>query len=139
MAERDLPKVETGVRFPLPAPVSHSEAEYEELISLVRRTGATVAQETAMGPVFQIASVSTEAGDLRLLKIRRPDPKRPERGDADFTLPDYQKFKTAYLSRSGFSLIERSDMEMIELVDPAFDVIAYYSYPPLGEVLKITE
>jgi hypothetical protein len=115
---------------------SQSESEYENLLSLARQLGAVV-QETAMGPVFHIASISTEAGDVRLLKIRRPDANRPQRGDVDFTLPDYQKFKEAHLGQPGFSLIERKDMEMIELIDPASDVLVYYSHPPLAEVLKL--
>lgn len=112
-----------------------SQPEYEELLSLARTLG-TVVEETAAGPVLQIPPLATEAGELRLLKIRRPDPKRPERGDADFTVPDYQAFKNAYLSKPGFGLIERKDMEMMELIDPTFNVLAYYSHPILAEVLK---
>jgi hypothetical protein len=115
---------------------SQSESEYKELLSLARQLG-TVAQETAMGPVFHIAPISTGAGDLHLLKIRHPDPKRPQRGDADFTLPDYQKFKETHLHQPGFNLIERKDMEMIELADPAFNVLVYYSHPPLAEALGL--
>lgn len=74
---------------------AQSEAEYKELIDLVRRLG-TIAQETAMGPVFHIAPLATAAGDLELLKIRRPCPNRPERGDADFTVTDYETFKKTY-------------------------------------------
>ena len=72
-----------------------------------------------------------------MLKIRRPDPKRPERGDADFTVSDYQTFKKTQLGKPGFGLIERTNMEMLELVDPDFDVLAYYSHPTLAEVLGI--
>jgi len=32
-------------------------------------------------------------------------------------------------------IIEREEMEMIELMDPAFDVRAYFSHPPLDEQL----
>lgn len=115
---------------------AQSESEYEEMCSLAQQLG-TVAQDTAAGPVFHIAPLSTEAGELRLLKIRRPDPKRPERGDADFTVSDYQAFKQMYLGKPGFSLIKRPNMEMIELLDPTFHVLAYYSHPPLAEVLNI--
>ena len=126
----------------LNAPVNYaciftqSDSEYEEMLSLARQLG-NVADETAMGPVFSIVPFPTEAGELRLLKIRRPDPKRPERGDADFTVSDYFKFKEAHLTKPGFSLIERKNMEMIELIDPSFSVLAYYSHPTLAEVLKL--
>lgn len=112
--------------------------EYEELLAAAHQLGP-VAENTSMGPVFRISPVSTDAGQLNLLKIRRPDPKRPERGDADFTVSDYDKFKKTYLGKPGFSIIKREDMEMLELIDPLFNVLAYYSHPPLSEVLKMRE
>ncbi len=115
---------------------AQSETEYEELINLARQLGPMV-QETAMGPVFHIVPLSTAAGTLELLKIRRPDPKRLERGDADFTVADYESFKKTYLGRPGFGIIKRSEMEMIELIDPSYNVIAYFSYPALATILKI--
>jgi len=110
--------------------------EFEELLSLTAQMGR-IAEQTAMGPVFQIEPLETVAGTLQLLKIRRPDPKRPERGDADFTVSNYETFKRAYLSKPGFSLITRPRMEMIELADPSYDVLAYYSHPTLSEVLRL--
>lgn len=115
---------------------TQSMSEYEEMTKVASELG-TVAQDTATGPVFHIPPLSTVAGTLRLLKIRRPDPKRPERGDADFTLADYESFKKAHLGKPGFGLIKRPEMEMIELIDPSFNVIAYYSHPTLAEVLKL--
>lgn len=115
---------------------TQSQSEYQEMVTLARQMGPVV-DETATGPVFQITPLHTDAGDLCMLKIRRPDPKRPERGDADFTVSDYQGFKKKYLGKSGFALIERPNMEMIELIDPTFNVIAYYSHPTLAEVLGI--
>lgn len=115
---------------------THTPAEYEEMVKVARELGP-VAEETPTGPVFRIAPLSTVAGTLWLLKVRRPDPKRLERGDADFTVADYESFKNAHLGRTGFSLIKRTNMEMIELIDPSYDVIAYYSHPTLAEVLKL--
>ncbi|MBI4092820.1 MAG: hypothetical protein HY420_02745 [Candidatus Kerfeldbacteria bacterium] len=111
-------------------------SEYEEMVNVARKLGP-VAEDTAMGPVFHISPLTTDAGMLRLLKIRRPDPKRPERGDADFTVADYEKFKESYIGRPGFGLIKRPEMEMVELADPAFNVLAYFSHPTLAEVLKL--
>ncbi len=110
--------------------------EYDALIMAAKELGPVV-HDTAMGPVFLIAPLSTEAGTLRLLKIRRQDPKRPERGDADFTVPNYEKFKAAHLGKPGWRIIRRPEMEMLELADPAFSVLAYYSHPTLGTVLKL--
>lgn len=115
---------------------SQNEQEYESLLAVARQIGKVV-QETAMGPVFYIEPLDTIAGDLRLVKVRKPDPKRTERGDADFTVTDYPSFKKTYLGKPGFSIIERPNMEMIELTDPAFNVLAYFSNPPLGKVLNL--
>jgi hypothetical protein len=117
---------------------TQSTAEYEEMVNVARQLGP-VAQETPTGPVFYIAPLSTVAGTLRLLKIRRPDPKRPERGDADFTVADYESFKKTHLGKPGFNLIKRTGMEMIELIDPSYNVIAYYSHPTLADVLKLNK
>ena len=115
---------------------THTTAEFDETAAAARRLG-TVAQETPTGPVFHIAQLKTVAGKLFLLKIRRPDPKRTERGDADFTVADFDSFKKKHLGKPGFSLIRRTEMEMVELIDPSYDVIAYYSHPTLAEVLKL--
>lgn len=73
-----------------------------------------------------------------LLKIRKPDPTRPERGDADFTLRDYNSFKEKYLKDAEhFKLIDRGNFEMIELKDPKFDVRSYFSNIPLTVQLGI--
>ena len=115
---------------------AQSQTEYEELIDAASHLGS-VAEDTATGPVFHIAPLATDAGTLRLLKIRRPDSKRPERGDADFTVANYETFKKTHLGRQGWALIQRKNMEMLELIDPAFEVLAYYSHPTLAEVLKL--
>lgn len=113
---------------------AQSNLEYDQLIALISPLGQ-VADQTAMGPVFRISPISTVAGDLSLLKIRKPDSKRLERGDADFTVADYAAFKGTHLSKPGFSLIERQEMEMMELIDPDFSVLAYYSHPILADVI----
>ena len=115
---------------------SQNEQEYESLLAIAGQLGKVV-QETAMGPVFYIEPLNTVAGNLRLVKIRKPDLKRTERGDADFTITDYPTFKKTYLGKPGFGLIERPNMEMIELADPAFTVLVYFSNPPLGQVLTL--
>lgn len=114
---------------------SQSEAEFTDLCEAVA-TLSTIADETKAGPVFRIPPTPTAAGRLDLLKIRRPDVNRAERGDADFTVADYSSFKIEYIGKPGFRLIERPEMEMIELVDAGFNVLAYYSHPILAEVIE---
>ncbi|MEW5955562.1 MAG: hypothetical protein AB1626_03430 [Candidatus Micrarchaeota archaeon] len=115
---------------------SQNQEEYEKLLESAHELGPVI-KETPTGPLFHIKDMSTVAGNLRLLKIRAPDKTRPERGDADFTVSNYLPFKHANLSRPGFSLITRKEMEMIELVDPSFNVRAYFANPPLDKQLGL--
>lgn len=115
---------------------AQSVDEYEDLLTSTHELGTVVA-ETPTGPVFQIDPVSTAAGPVQILKIRKPDPKRLERGDADFTVSDYDAFKKSHLDRPGFSLIKRPEMEMIELVDPRFNALAYFSHPVFAKTVGI--
>lgn len=113
-----------------------TEQQYEELIYLAKKMGKIV-EETKMGPLFHINTIETVAGPLKLLKIRKPDEKRKELGDADFTVSNYPEFKKKHISQEGFNLIVRDKFEMIELIDPEFDVLAYFSNPPLDQQLGI--
>jgi len=113
---------------------AQSDDEYKELFKDAHEIGKII-KETPTGPLFQIEPLETAAGPLKLLKVRKPDPTRPERGDADFTISDFPKFEKKYLSLPGFKKIECPDFYMIELMDPDFDVRAYFSYPPLDAQL----
>lgn len=116
---------------------AQSDEEYQQMDAAVAEMGK-VAQETKMGNVYLLEqAIETVAGPLRIVKVRKPAADRPERGDADFTLSDYPAFKREHLGQPGYQLIERPGMEMIELSDPDFDVLAYFSYPILQEALKI--
>jgi len=115
---------------------SQDTQEYEDLLKTAHQLGKVI-KETPTGPLFHIKNIQTVAGTLQLLKIRAPDPTRPERGDADFTIPDYPKFKKQYLKKKGFKLIQRETSEMIELMDPEFNVRAYFSNPPLDKQLGL--
>ena len=115
---------------------SQSDNEYKDLLESIKEFGEVIL-DTKTGPIFKIAPLNTVAGDLKLVRIRKPDKTRPERGDADFTVDDYDKFKKEFLGKEGFKLIKREDFEMIELMDPEFNVRAYFSNPPLDEQLKV--
>jgi len=50
------------------------------------------------GPCVPYCAASNVAGSLELLKIRRPDPKRIEKAERDFTIADYESFKKTILA-----------------------------------------
>ena len=116
---------------------THSEIEYEQLQQTALQLGVVI-QETNTGPLIHLKpALTTVAGNLKVLKVRKPYANRPERGDADFTITDYPKFREEVLKRSNFKLIKRDDYDMVELADPNFDVLAYFSSPPIDQQLGI--
>jgi hypothetical protein len=115
---------------------SQSQEEYDELLKAAQKIG-NVIKETPTGPLFHIEPLQTVSGVLKLLKIRLPDPTRPEIGDSDFTISNFPEFEKKYLSRPGFKVMRRKDFYMIELADSSFDVRAYFSNPPLDKQLNI--
>ncbi|MBU0706913.1 hypothetical protein KKG41_00900 [Patescibacteria group bacterium] len=69
--------------------------------------------------------LNTPAGPLKVIKIRKPDPTRPQRGAPDFRVSDYSKFKEKYLASCGnFSLMIRPKYEMMEL--KGINVLVYF-------------
>lgn len=112
-----------------------SEKEQSNFLKEAHKLG-TIIQETPSGPLFKI-SLDTIAGKLQLLKIRKPDPTRPERGDADFAVSDYPAFKEKYFNQPGFSLIKKDNFEMIELCEKDNNVRVYFSDPPLDKQLGL--
>ncbi|OGY16456.1 MAG: hypothetical protein A2785_02055 [Candidatus Chisholmbacteria bacterium RIFCSPHIGHO2_01_FULL_49_18] len=117
---------------------AHSQEEYDSFLDVTSKIGSVI-KETPTGPLLRIEPLETVSGPLQLVKVRKPDETRTERGDADFTVPDYSAFKVRVLKKPGFKLIEREEFEMIELMDPAFDVRAYFSHPPLDRQLGLRE
>ncbi len=113
-----------------------NQKEYDKFLSLARQIGKII-EETPTGPLFHIKDLETVSGKLKLLKIRKPDKTRPEKGDADFTIFNYPDFKVKYLNKPGFSLIQKEKFEMIELVNPKFNTRVYFSNPPLNQQFGI--
>jgi uncharacterized SAM-binding protein YcdF (DUF218 family) len=113
-----------------------NDQQFRTLSDVARKVGKVV-DETETGPVFIIPPIQTEIGPLRIVKIRLPDKTRPEMGDADFGLADYRIFKADNLEKPGFKLIVRENFEMMELVDSALNVRAYFSHPPVEEHPRI--
>ncbi len=110
--------------------------EYKSMIQAAETIGEVV-KDTSMGPVYKVAPIQTIAGDLYILKIRKPDPNRKERGDADFTLTDYASFKNINITKPGFKLIKRDEFEMLEFNPGNGSALVYFSNPTLAEVLGL--
>lgn len=107
-------------------------AEYRQFNKEASQIGE-IFEDTPTGTLFKCKKpLQTPAGPLQLIKVRKPDMARFQRGDADFILSDYYSFKDGHLkNEEHFKLIERENYEMIELSDKEFDVLCYFSNIPL--------
>ncbi len=112
------------------------EEDYKQFTKSIETLGDVV-ERTQSGFTYLLDKpIETGAGPLRLIKIRKPDPKRLERGDADFNT-DYKSFKEVYGGDPKFEFIKRETFEMLRLSDPEFDVMACFSSIPKSKELGI--
>lgn len=110
--------------------------EYKKFTDSVEKLGKII-ERTQSGFTYLLDKpFITVAGPLRLIKIRKPDIQRTERGDADFNT-DYKNFKKMYQKNPGFELVKRETFEMLRLSSPNFDVIACFSNIPKSKILGI--
>lgn len=117
-------KVEFGDIF------SRDDDEYQQLTEIINTIGKVV-YPGLTGNIYSIKKpIKTIAGNLYLVKIRKPDDKVRLRGDADFDT-NYPKLKKKYQNQSNFELIVREKFEMLRLSDPDFDVMTCFSNIPV--------
>lgn len=122
-------KVEFGDIF------SKDEKEYQELAKVIEKIGKEI-YLTLTGNIYSLNKpIKTIAGDLYLVKIRKPDINLKLRGDADFDT-NYPKLKSQFQHHSNFELIVREKFEMLRLSDPEFNVMACFSNIPVREWIK---
>jgi len=106
------------------------ENEYQQLTDVINKLG-TIVYPGPSGNIYSLKeSIETVAGNLYLVKIRKPDNKFHFRGDADFDT-DYQKLKRKYHNNPHFELIVRDKFEMLRLSDSSFDVMSCFSSIPV--------
>lgn len=104
---------------------AHSEAEFEKLTKILEEMGKLYNYNN--GPRVELNEpIIAGKNQITHLRIRRPDPERPQVGCNDFET-GYESFKKDYLSDhpDNLRLIKRPEYEMIEFHDPSFDVLAY--------------
>ena len=113
-----------------------NEEEYKNFTDSIKSIGKIV-DDTKNGFTYLLNKpISTVSDTLRLVKIRKPDPLRLERGDADFNT-SYKEFKKKYLNDSRFELVKRETFEYLRLSDPSFDVMVCFSNISRSKVLGI--
>ena len=116
-----------GKDFPITSVTvfSHSPEEFTVLSEILEKLGKPYNYNN--GPRITLDNpIETEGNQIIHLRIRKPDPARPQVGCNDFET-DYNTFKTEYLGKypNNLTLIQRPEYDMIELHDARFDVLAY--------------
>lgn len=113
-----------------------NKKEYVEITKEIHGLGKIV-EKTPTGFTYLLdIPLDTNSGKLRLIKIRKPDPGRKERGDVDFNT-NYQRLKEKYTNDPKFEQVKRTTFEMLRLSDPNFDVMVCFSDTPKSKVLGI--
>lgn len=104
----------TGIRERLTNPAIHWNHKYYALYTpfSIARTG------------------DIPEATYRYLYIRKPENAKPQVGDLDFYVDplSYKKLKQSVLQGqhpAGVSVLERPDLDLIQLSDPALDVLAF--------------
>lgn len=131
--------IEEKINFPVDyvAVFSKDKKENNELLELLKILGKVV-EKTSTGITFKLTTpIATNAGKLHLIKIRKFDPIKQQRGAPDFVADDYELLKDKYLHRKNFQLLQRENYEMLELANPEFDVLVYFPNPPLSKDLLL--
>lgn len=116
---------------------SKDKNEFKNLERIAVNMGKEVDKETSItGRTFlSNKPLNTVAGTLSLVKIRKPDTTRPQRGAPDFKIQNYQQFKNKYLQSGGnFTLMTRKDYEMVEIKGE--DVLVYIPNKTLSDKMS---
>lgn len=116
-----------GKTFPIKSLTvfAHSQPEFELLTGILAKIGKPYNYNN--GPRVELYEpIKVGENSITHLRIRKPDPERPQVGCNDFET-DYESFKSEYLLKyaDNLSLIKRLEYEMTELHDKEFDVLAY--------------
>ncbi|MDP2631025.1 MAG: hypothetical protein Q8P56_06510, partial [Candidatus Uhrbacteria bacterium] len=113
------------------------DTEYSDIERYLESLGEEV--DKALGKTGRTfilnREIQTLAGPLFAIKIRKPDPTRPQRGAPDFRVKNYSELKDKFLSSSGnFTLMVRKEYEMMEI--KGVDVLVYIPSKSFDERLK---
>jgi hypothetical protein len=105
---------------------SRTSEEFDQITEELKENG-TVVIEKLSGSYYKLHEpLDTPAGIIKCCRVRRHDEKHIEKGYADFEVKNYSKFKSEYLHKPHFTLLEDSGEEMIELRDQLYPVRAYF-------------
>lgn len=123
-----LCKKTTGEEYPISSlsVFAHYREEFVKLKKILLELGKLDHENN--GPFVRLDKpIQLLKNEIRLIRVRKPDPYRMQVGCGDFIIPDYEEFKNKHLKKNenNLRLIKRPEYEMIEFFDPDYDVLAY--------------
>lgn len=109
-----------------------SAVDETSLVESLKHIGLPV-KETPTGTIYKLTTfVEMPQGEVQLVKIKKFDKNRTQRGYIDYEVADYQKFKMENLSKGVVEISQNAEgMEMLKLVDP--EVLIFFPENPLGK------
>lgn len=117
---------------------SQNDKEYSFYTERAETIGRVVKQNEK-GLLYKLQKPLTiKTYPVTLIRIRKPDPLRTERGYVDFVVDDFEAFKkNVVIKRKCFAEIPVDSGEMYELLDTDFSVRAFFPSMPLSADLKL--
>lgn len=105
---------------------SHDPDEYRILSEILSGLGKEYDRVNGLRVVLH-EPIKIQSHMITHLRVRPPDPNRPQVGCCDFNVQNYEIFKREQLKShaQNLRLIERPEYEMIEFFSPEFDILAY--------------
>lgn len=74
---------------------THSGSEFKNLKKAASKLGKVVAENN--GPAYLLNKpITIPTGQLKIFRIRKPDPERPQVGCGDFEVKNFEEFKNKY-------------------------------------------
>lgn len=117
---------------------SHDDGEFDELLTCLKDLAEPTTTHTeGTGITFYFPDpLSTTAGPLQWVRLRKPDPRRPQRGGLDFKVENYDAFKKECFSKNSgdYGLIIRTGFELVEI--KGVDVLVYVPNITMSEMMR---
>lgn len=113
-----------------------TDDEYKNFTKEAYKIGKKI-EERPNSLLFKISPIETSAGKLEILRVRQPDEKFKERGDADFVVDkdEFEKIRNSKMTK-GIKILDRPDIGMFGFSSSDFDVLPFLTTKTVAEALK---
>jgi molecular chaperone GrpE len=116
--------------------LTHDSKEYDFYSEEVLKLGEIV--EEGNGIIVNLyENKKVENENVKYIRIRKPDSKNSQKGFVDYSVEDYEDFKSRYAKSEVVKVVKsHNGSELLELRDNEFDVLIYIPQNPLSQELQ---